>query len=120
MSHEARTLLKEERQLVLIQNLTDLFFPKFSSQFIFPALGHEDFHSRKNLTDVWSRWLPMDSMSTFEKGKLAHCFQLIKLLHVALQAVLILILFSVRAFPVPIITVIQKHEYTQTFSRKTC
>lgn len=69
MSHEARMQLKPAKQLQLIQNLTDLFLAKFSSQFVFPALGHEDIHSRKELANVWSRWLPMESMGSFEKGE---------------------------------------------------
>lgn len=77
MSHEARVQLKEKRQLLLIQNMTDLFLAKFSSQFVFPALGHEDFHSRKELGIVWSRWLPSESMNTFEKGLLIKILLLI-------------------------------------------
>lgn len=69
MSHEAKTRLDEKSQLELIQKMTDLLFAKFSSQFVFPALGHEDAHARRNLTSVWGRWLPTDSITTFVDGK---------------------------------------------------
>ncbi|CAH1154744.1 unnamed protein product [Phaedon cochleariae] len=67
LSHAARHL-PEIRQLELLQNLTDLLGKTFSSQFVFPALGHDDPFLREELGKMWSRWLPTDSMKTFEAG----------------------------------------------------
>ncbi|XP_049821387.1 acid sphingomyelinase-like phosphodiesterase 3b [Aethina tumida] len=67
LSHAARRL-QETRQIELLQNLTDLLRKTFSSQFVFPALGHDDPTDRKELGNMWSRWLPTDSMKTFETG----------------------------------------------------
>lgn len=36
---------------------------------MFPALGHDDPILHKKLGAMWSRWLPTDSMKTFETGK---------------------------------------------------
>ncbi|KAL1494023.1 hypothetical protein ABEB36_009696 [Hypothenemus hampei] len=60
--------LKENRQLEMIQNITDLLRKTFSSQFVFPALGHDDPLARKKLGRMWSQWLPTDAMGTFETG----------------------------------------------------
>lgn len=68
MSRDAKIKLMETRQLSLIQNITDLLLTKFSTHFVFPALGHDDLHSRKELSRIWSRWLPAESTGTFEKG----------------------------------------------------
>lgn len=68
MSHDATVKLKEKRQLSLVKNITDLFLTKFSTHFVFPALGHDDLHPRKELGYIWKRWLPAESMGTFEKG----------------------------------------------------
>lgn len=67
LSHAAKRM--QERKLVqLLQNLTDLLGKTFSSQFVFPALGHDDPTPRKELGKMWSRWLPTDSLNTFESG----------------------------------------------------
>src|SRR5699024_8606791 len=55
--------------LQLLQNVTDLLGKTFTSQFVFPALGHDDPMAKKELGKMWSRWLPTDSMHTFAKGK---------------------------------------------------
>ncbi|CAH1379391.1 unnamed protein product, partial [Tenebrio molitor] len=68
LSHNARKL-HESVKLQLLQNLTDLLRKTFSSQFVFPALGHDDPMAKKELGKMWSRWLPTDSMHTFAKGK---------------------------------------------------
>ncbi|XP_066258235.1 acid sphingomyelinase-like phosphodiesterase 3b [Euwallacea similis] len=68
LSHQAAHHLGEERKLELIQNVTDLLRKTFSSQFVFPALGHDDPSSRKELGKMWSQWLPTDAMRTFETG----------------------------------------------------
>ncbi|XP_068912166.1 acid sphingomyelinase-like phosphodiesterase 3b [Tenebrio molitor] len=67
LSHNARKL-HESVKLQLLQNLTDLLRKTFSSQFVFPALGHDDPMAKKELGKMWSRWLPTDSMHTFAKG----------------------------------------------------
>ncbi|XP_018328097.1 acid sphingomyelinase-like phosphodiesterase 3a [Agrilus planipennis] len=67
MSHSIRRYEKA-LQLEYMQNLTDLLTKTFSSQFVFPALGHDDPGSQKQLGRMWSRWLPTDSMKTFESG----------------------------------------------------
>lgn len=68
MSHEARDYLTEKDQFPVLQNLTDLLSTSFKSQFVFPALGHDDPRSRWHLGEMWRRWLPPDSMKTFETG----------------------------------------------------
>ncbi|KAK4883008.1 hypothetical protein RN001_006327 [Aquatica leii] len=65
LSHQAKRI-QERKQVQLLQNLTDLLGKTFSSQFVFPALGHDDPTQRKELGKMWSRWLPTDSMNTFE------------------------------------------------------
>ncbi|CAG9860991.1 unnamed protein product [Phyllotreta striolata] len=67
MFHSARRL-PETRQMELLQNLTDLLGKTFKSQFVFPALGHDDPFSREELAKMWSRWLPTDSLKTFKTG----------------------------------------------------
>lgn len=69
MSHDAIEKLKEKRQLSLIQNITELFLTKFSTHFVFPALGHDDVRPRTELGLTWKRWLPSESMGTFETGE---------------------------------------------------
>lgn len=69
LSHTARREVAEKRQLVILQNITDLLLRTFNSQFVFPALGHDDPNSRQELGQMWARWLPTDSMTTFETGK---------------------------------------------------
>ncbi|XP_050302558.1 acid sphingomyelinase-like phosphodiesterase 3b [Anthonomus grandis grandis] len=68
ISHHAMRHLKEEKQLEIIQNVTDLLRKTFSSQFVFPALGHDDPLPRKELGKMWRQWLPTDAMKMFETG----------------------------------------------------
>ncbi|XP_060522463.1 acid sphingomyelinase-like phosphodiesterase 3b [Cylas formicarius] len=68
LSHFASKHLSESRQLELLQRLTDLLGKTFPAQFVFPSLGHDDPASRRLLGRMWSRWLPTDSMKTFETG----------------------------------------------------
>ncbi|RZB40966.1 hypothetical protein BDFB_006353 [Asbolus verrucosus] len=68
LSHAARKL-PEALKLELMRNLTDLLRKTFSSQFVFPALGHDDPTAKKDLGRMWSRWLPTDSIHTFAKGR---------------------------------------------------
>ncbi|XP_069705209.1 cyclic GMP-AMP phosphodiesterase SMPDL3A [Periplaneta americana] len=64
-----------EHQLEVLQNLTDLLRHTFSSQFVFPVLGHDDpnpgLHFGKGYKDVatlWRYWLPTEALQTFNKG----------------------------------------------------
>ncbi|CAB3367620.1 Hypothetical predicted protein [Cloeon dipterum] len=72
--------------LATMQNLTDLLKHTFSSQFVFPALGHGDVighhhhhHAHlhggltahelyKSVADMWRFWLPSEALASFEKG----------------------------------------------------
>lgn len=60
----------------MTQKVTDLLRTTFSSQFVFPALGHDDPSARKELGKMWSQWLPTDAMRTFEMGKIGHASKL--------------------------------------------
>ncbi|GLV41065.1 uncharacterized protein CBL_04589 [Carabus blaptoides fortunei] len=66
LSHTAKRL-PESRQLELLGNVTDLLKRTFSSQFVFPALGHDDPSMRQQLGELWNRWVPPDSMHNFER-----------------------------------------------------
>lgn len=68
LSHAIRHL-PEVRQLEILQNITDLLFRAFKSDFVFPAIGHDDPILHQKLSAMWSRWLPTDSKKTFESGK---------------------------------------------------
>lgn len=61
--------VEQDKQLDMIQNLTDLLRKTFSSQFVFPALGHDDPSNRTQLGQKWKQWLPSDAMQTFATGK---------------------------------------------------
>lgn len=67
LSH-SHSKLSEARRLVLLQNVTDLISRTFSSQFVFPVVGHDDPATVSQLADLWRRWLPPEAMQTFEKG----------------------------------------------------
>lgn len=69
LSHHAARYLNENRQLEMMQNVTDLLRKTFSSQFVFPAMGHDDPTARKELGKMWSQWLPTDALRTFEQGE---------------------------------------------------
>ncbi|KAL1498401.1 hypothetical protein ABEB36_009208 [Hypothenemus hampei] len=68
LSHFTTKHLSEKHQLELLQALTDLLGKTFPVQFVFPALGHDDPPFKKHLGRMWSRWLPTDSIRTFENG----------------------------------------------------
>lgn len=55
----------------MLRNITDLLSRTFSSQFVFPVLGHEDGHNNifDRLGDLWRHWLPSEALQTFEKGE---------------------------------------------------
>nr|CAD7395749.1 unnamed protein product [Timema cristinae] len=62
-----------DHQLSVLQNLTDLLRHTFSSQFVFPVLGHEDPNpalgqSYREVADLWRHWLPTEALHTFNKG----------------------------------------------------
>ncbi|XP_059473805.1 acid sphingomyelinase-like phosphodiesterase 3a [Neocloeon triangulifer] len=75
-----------QKLLATMQNLTDLLRHTFSSQFVFPALGHGDVighHNHhhhghphamtahelyKNVADMWRFWLPSEALTSFQKG----------------------------------------------------
>ncbi|KAK9709508.1 Calcineurin-like phosphoesterase [Popillia japonica] len=60
---------REGFQLHVLKNLTDLLLKTFTSQFVFPALGHDDPTLRKEkLGKIWSRWIPAEAMDTLETG----------------------------------------------------
>nr|CAD7601325.1 unnamed protein product [Timema genevievae] len=61
-----------DHQLSVLQNLTDLLRHTFSSQFVFPVLGHEDPNpalgqSYREVADLWRHWLPTEALQTFNK-----------------------------------------------------
>lgn len=77
LSHSAKRLTESHR-LDLLRNITELLGRTFSSQFVFPVLGHEDvpYNDYKDyksflhsLGGIWRQWLPVEALQTFEKGK---------------------------------------------------
>lgn len=70
LAHSTRRLIESHR-LDLLRNITDLLGRTFSSQFVFPVLGHEDGqgNSFRRLGELWRHWLPSEALQTFEKGK---------------------------------------------------
>lgn len=60
----------ESHRLDVLRNITDLLGRTFSSQFVFPVLGHEDGlgNSFRRLGELWRHWLPTEALQTFEKG----------------------------------------------------
>ncbi|XP_017133891.1 acid sphingomyelinase-like phosphodiesterase 3b [Drosophila elegans] len=68
LSHSAQPL-SEQKQHEILQNITDLLRRSFSSQFIFPVLGHEDGSgSYRRLGELWRHWLPSEALVTFDQG----------------------------------------------------
>lgn len=68
-------------RVMAIQNVTNLLTQTFSSQFVFPVLGHDDPGALKNklidytsLGHYWRQWLPTDAIQTFNKGKFCACY----------------------------------------------
>ncbi|XP_063824501.1 acid sphingomyelinase-like phosphodiesterase 3a [Ostrinia nubilalis] len=60
--------MPEEYKLEAVRNVTELLSRTFSSQFVFPALGHNDPPPSRRLVDMWMQWLPTDALNTFETG----------------------------------------------------
>lgn len=58
----------EEMKLEAVRNVTDILSRTFSSQFVFPALGHNDPPPSQRLVDMWMQWLPTDALQTFVTG----------------------------------------------------
>lgn len=60
----------ESHRLDVLRNITDLLGRTFSSQFVFPVLGHEDGQGNnfRRLGELWRHWLPSEALQTFEKG----------------------------------------------------
>ncbi|XP_075163064.1 cyclic GMP-AMP phosphodiesterase SMPDL3A [Haematobia irritans] len=69
LSHSARPM-SEMKKLEILRNITDLLGRTFSSQFVFPVLGHEDGTTTnfRHMGDLWRHWLPTEALHTFEKG----------------------------------------------------
>ncbi|XP_030372143.1 acid sphingomyelinase-like phosphodiesterase 3b [Scaptodrosophila lebanonensis] len=69
LSHSAQPL-SELKQHEILRNITELLGRSFSSQFIFPVLGHEDGtpHKYKQMGELWRHWLPSEALLTFEQG----------------------------------------------------
>ncbi|KAM3961013.1 cyclic GMP-AMP phosphodiesterase SMPDL3A [Aphomia sociella] len=60
--------VSEEFKLEAVRNVTDILSRTFSSQFVFPALGHNDPPPSRKLVDMWMQWLPTEALQTFEIG----------------------------------------------------
>ncbi|CAH0407184.1 unnamed protein product [Chilo suppressalis] len=60
--------MSEEFKLEAVRNVTDVLSRTFSSQFVFPALGHNDPPPSRRLVDMWMQWLPTEALRTFETG----------------------------------------------------
>ncbi|GBP86673.1 Acid sphingomyelinase-like phosphodiesterase 3b [Eumeta japonica] len=63
--------LSENFKLEAVRNVTELLGRTFSSQFVFPALGHNDPPPSKRLVEMWMQWLPTEALQTFETGQCA-------------------------------------------------
>ncbi|KAG6445794.1 acid sphingomyelinase-like phosphodiesterase 3a [Manduca sexta] len=60
--------MSEDFKLEAVRNVTDILSRTFSSQFVFPALGHNDPPPSKRLVDMWMQWLPTEALQTFKTG----------------------------------------------------
>lgn len=69
LAHSMRRLIETHR-LDVLRNITELLSRTFTSQFVFPVLGHEDGQANnyRRLGDLWRLWLPLEALQTFEKG----------------------------------------------------
>lgn len=87
MAHSTRRLIESHR-LDLLRNITDLLGRTFSSQFVFPVLGHEDGqgNSFRRLGELWRHWLPSEALQTFEKGMCVHFIDKRKLIFDCLKS----------------------------------
>ncbi|KAM7439728.1 Acid sphingomyelinase-like phosphodiesterase 3b [Porites harrisoni] len=79
MPHVANSELSTEEVIETVQNLTDLLFTVFPKTTVYPALGNHDYHPKHLMPPtpndiytavgkLWSRWLPLDAVNTFERG----------------------------------------------------
>lgn len=79
MPHVANSELSTEEVIETVQNLTDLLFTVFPKTKVYPALGNHDYHPKHLMPPtpndiytavgkLWSRWLPLDAVNTFERG----------------------------------------------------
>ncbi|XP_049793804.1 acid sphingomyelinase-like phosphodiesterase 3a [Schistocerca nitens] len=58
-----------ELQWAALSNITALMKTFFSSQFVFPVLGHDDGPQRySDLFELWRTWLPPEAGNTFAAG----------------------------------------------------
>ncbi|KAL1117772.1 hypothetical protein AAG570_004087, partial [Ranatra chinensis] len=57
-------------RLSALQNVTQLISHSFTSQFVFPVLGHTEPPSDlyQQLIALWQHWLPTEALTTFQKG----------------------------------------------------
>lgn len=60
--------LSDDIKLEAVRNVTDILSRTFSSQFVFPALGHNDPPPSRRLVDMWMQWLPTEALQTFVTG----------------------------------------------------
>lgn len=69
LAHSSRRLIETHR-FELLRNITELLQRTFSSQFVFPVLGHEDGQGNnyRRLGELWRHWLPLEALQTFDKG----------------------------------------------------
>lgn len=60
--------MSEELRLHYLKNITDLLSHTFTSQFVFPVLGHEDLGLPLSVVaQLWGKWLPGEAITTFAK-----------------------------------------------------
>ncbi|CAB0018340.1 unnamed protein product, partial [Nesidiocoris tenuis] len=57
--------LSPDDRMEALKNITDLLSRTFSSQFVFPVLGHADPQEPEKLGQLWRQWLPTDALQTF-------------------------------------------------------
>lgn len=78
LAHSMRRNIETHR-LDVLRNITDLLGRTFSSQFVFPVLGHEDGQGNdfRRLGELWRHWLPSEALHTFEKGEFFVLFCLV-------------------------------------------
>ncbi|BES88133.1 sphingomyelin phosphodiesterase [Nesidiocoris tenuis] len=60
--------LSPDDRMEALKNITDLLSRTFSSQFVFPVLGHADPQEPEKLGQLWRQWLPTDALQTFNTG----------------------------------------------------
>ncbi|KAF6207898.1 hypothetical protein GE061_016347 [Apolygus lucorum] len=60
--------LNLQGKMEALKNITDLLSRTFTSQFVFPVLGHTDPGEPEKLGQLWRHWLPTDALATFNTG----------------------------------------------------